>query len=606
MNYTAFRMLFTDLVSLVARLQPKRSTIMDTLPVEMVSYILRYVDVLSWARARVGHRLFHVDTQRECARRVAEGRQEYPAAQVCVYCFCNVEHAKKRRSCNTCGALYCSSPCRKWHRNNNHKNKQTRCCLRCWLTVGTYSPLFAMVHGYRYRIPKDQIDTRKRVANLLASGVLCNTCHESHRKWANDTHSQQIADDHEAVRIVKNQKEHESDIAARHAHNYQLIKLSRLDVARRRTVTTVEWLCAQPRHLRDRESYAEALENACERGNDALVYALLQRGAPYENVCLELACLYNHVSLVHMLLPNAQCQPSANDSNSLRVAARDGHTKIVCTLLRDGRANPSACQNAALVYAAKNGHTDVLSALLGDSRVDPTRGDVLRASLHSRNERTVSVLLADERIRHDFATTGDPYDLIDVAIRRRLWTIMGHLLVALEPIQCGAIVSRLHVEEQHQYALYCLRHSMRLEGMRWLRRAAQDYNIAALECGHQEREAGNVEMAVHYYLMAIRNSGSLPSAEGLYWCAVATGDCGQDARAVDYLQKAIGREQHLASMVRLGEYYAHRRGSGTVVPYDMRRARDLWKQVITDRRTGTFTADAQRLLDETIARRCNY
>lgn len=578
---------------------------MDTLPFEMVAHILGYTDVLSWARAQVSHRLFHVDTQRERARRDADGRRRYPAPSVCLHCFWNVENVKKLRLCKTCNGQYCSAACRREHRWNDH-NKHVRGCLRCWFTVGTYSPLFAMARGCRYHVPKDQIETRKRVANLLAARVLCTLCHERHEKWAFGTRGQRTADDQEVARIVERQRMRKSDIVARVAHNKRVILLSDLYVTRRRTVATLAWLGTQRHSLKDFDSYTEALHNACRRGNDGLVYALLQRGTPYNDVYLELACQHGHGSLVAMLLKNAHCQPSANASSSVRLAASGGHTNIVCALLRDGRADPGASNNEALMLAAKYGYTDVVRALLADRRVDPTQGDVLKAAVQGCRKHSVFALLADKRIVRDFSSKGGALDIVDIAVVNSEWTIMGYLLLALPLAQRDAIVDLFSVETRYQYALYLLRWSMRFDGMRLMRRVAEEYNLAALECGHQEREAGHVEMAVHYYEMATRNDHSWIPGEGFYWCAVVMGDCGQHARAVDYLHKALGRGPHLASMVRLGEYYAHLRGSDAVVTYDIQRARDLWKKVFQSQGSNTHTADARRLLDATIARCVNW
>lgn len=495
-----------------------------------------------------------------------------------------------------CAARYCSPACRQWHHNNDHCKAHTRHCVRCWRLVGTYSPLFAQLHDRKYHIPKDRIVTQQRVSNLLASGVLCSACHDSHEQWAVDTKScHKVPDAAQVEGIIQRAGARTRDADECVEHNKRLLKESCREPTRQNVVSQLLWLRTQPRHLKDDKQYYKAFWNACVVGNEGLAYELLQRDAPYTAKHFECACYNGPEALVAMLLKDTRCIPSANKSSSMQYAAFKGHATIVSALLRDGRADPSACANKALRIAAKNGHASVVRLLLSDTRVDPTLGKALANAVRHNKADVVAALLSDHRVAEHFVQ--NELDLLDEAGRWKRWAIMEHLLGAMEPDRGDAFVSRLDREGRYQHGMHVLQ-SSRDDAMRWLRSAARaGHTRAALLCGHYEREAGNVESALQYYDQPDRIIIEEECGQRFYWCAVTTGDCGQHVRAMDYLHKAV-RCEDMPSMVRLGEYYAHLRGAGAT-RLDMVRARQLWMTVIRARFTGTYKQEAQRLLDST-------
>ena len=112
------------------------------------------------------------------------------------------------------------------------------------------------------------------------------------------------------------------------------------------------------------------------------------------------ACDYNLVPEAAQLLACPGADPTWNDSNCLRVAARNEQTAIVQLLLADGRADPGAEKQEAICWASLDGYIDIVAALLADPRVDPTASDgwVLKASLYRGHPAVVALLKADPRM----------------------------------------------------------------------------------------------------------------------------------------------------------------------------------------------------------------
>lgn len=78
---------------------------------------------------------------------------------------------------------------------------------------------------------------------------------------------------------------------------------------------------------------------------------------------------------VEQMLEHVFMDPSANDSEALRLASAGGHANVVRLLLDDGRSDPAALDGEALIEASRFGHLDVIELLLGDPRVTPAVRD---------------------------------------------------------------------------------------------------------------------------------------------------------------------------------------------------------------------------------------
>jgi len=82
-----------------------------------------------------------------------------------------------------------------------------------------------------------------------------------------------------------------------------------------------------------------------------------------------------HTEVVRALLGDLRVNPSANDNYSIRVASQHGWTEVVKELMKDNRVDPSALNNVAIHVASANGHLETVRELLRDSRVDPSIKD---------------------------------------------------------------------------------------------------------------------------------------------------------------------------------------------------------------------------------------
>ena len=73
------------------------------------------------------------------------------------------------------------------------------------------------------------------------------------------------------------------------------------------------------------------------------------------------ACRNGNINIVKQLL--SQVDPSANDNEAIKWAARMGRQDVVKLLLKDSRVDPSARDNYAIRWAAQNGHKEVVELL---------------------------------------------------------------------------------------------------------------------------------------------------------------------------------------------------------------------------------------------------
>jgi len=104
------------------------------------------------------------------------------------------------------------------------------------------------------------------------------------------------------------------------------------------------------------------------------------------------ACRNGNINIVKQLL--SQVDPSANDNEAIKWAARMGRQDVVKLLLKDSRVDPSAQDNFAIRWAARMGRKDVVQLLLKDPRVDPSAKDnyAIRWAAQNGHKEVVELL----------------------------------------------------------------------------------------------------------------------------------------------------------------------------------------------------------------------
>jgi ankyrin repeat protein len=148
----------------------------------------------------------------------------------------------------------------------------------------------------------------------------------------------------------------------------------------------------------------QAIRLAARNGHVAVVERLLQdeRVDPSAegNYAVQFAAINGHVAVVERLLRDVRVDPSADDNLALRWAAREGHIAVVDRLLHDARIDPSANDNYAVRLAAVRGHVAVVERLLRDDRVDPSAEDyhAVRWAAENGHLAVVDRLLQDSRV----------------------------------------------------------------------------------------------------------------------------------------------------------------------------------------------------------------
>lgn len=75
------------------------------------------------------------------------------------------------------------------------------------------------------------------------------------------------------------------------------------------------------------------------------------------------ACDYRYAEVVKVLLNDHSVDPSINNNQAIRYAARRGYSEIVQLLLDHPRVNPTADRDFAIRLAYKFKHTEVVKLL---------------------------------------------------------------------------------------------------------------------------------------------------------------------------------------------------------------------------------------------------
>lgn len=113
--------------------------------------------------------------------------------------------------------------------------------------------------------------------------------------------------------------------------------------------------------------------NAVRLGDSVTIYDFLDNASPdilpdTYNKALQLAVLYNHLSIISTLLDDRRVNPGADNNCALLLAATSGFLGIVKRLLQDQRVDPAAWDNLAYFQALKRGHHEIVVLLLNHYR----------------------------------------------------------------------------------------------------------------------------------------------------------------------------------------------------------------------------------------------
>lgn len=113
-----------------------------------------------------------------------------------------------------------------------------------------------------------------------------------------------------------------------------------------------------------------------------------------DNEPIRTAAKYGIFETVRLLLQHPAVDPSVNDNEPIRIAAKYGHTKVVDCLLKHKAVDPAALKNDALRMAIDEGHYDTVRCLLEDPRVDPAEksGQFLFSALRLKHTNIVNLL----------------------------------------------------------------------------------------------------------------------------------------------------------------------------------------------------------------------
>jgi ankyrin repeat protein len=146
---------------------------------------------------------------------------------------------------------------------------------------------------------------------------------------------------------------------------------------------TVVLSACQSLSVRDKAIDYLALRDAATLGDEVLVKALLERGAPVEPLHIDAA---------------GELTLGVAESNSpLQLAAESGHIEVVRMILKFNPWVDHRCCDSptALGYAARGGYTAIVQMLL-DAGADPNlrcgTGTALEEAIKSGNPETISVL----------------------------------------------------------------------------------------------------------------------------------------------------------------------------------------------------------------------
>jgi ankyrin repeat protein len=101
-----------------------------------------------------------------------------------------------------------------------------------------------------------------------------------------------------------------------------------------------------------------------------------------------------------MLLEHPKIDPSANENEAVRCAAKHGHAQVVELLLKHPNVDPSTNDNYAIRYAATYGHAQVVGLLLEHPKVYPSANynEAIREAINGSHWAVVDLLLNNPKM----------------------------------------------------------------------------------------------------------------------------------------------------------------------------------------------------------------
>ena len=118
--------------------------------------------------------------------------------------------------------------------------------------------------------------------------------------------------------------------------------------------------------------FPKLFKYCCIQDNEILAEMMLIRSnVKMENDYLTVACEYNSIHILRLLIRCNVVDLSKNESECVRVAAKFGSLSICRELLKYENVDPGAMKNAAIRIAVKKGNTGILKCLLESPKTDP-------------------------------------------------------------------------------------------------------------------------------------------------------------------------------------------------------------------------------------------
>jgi hypothetical protein len=105
----------------------------------------------------------------------------------------------------------------------------------------------------------------------------------------------------------------------------------------------------------------------------------------FNSIALIKAFEFSKPEVVRLLLEDGRAGPAANESESIRIAARSPgcSLEVVGLLLDDGRADPNANNYEAAKWACWNADTSLCNFLFVDDRFQPSMTDLKEIYLNT-------------------------------------------------------------------------------------------------------------------------------------------------------------------------------------------------------------------------------
>lgn len=147
-----------------------------------------------------------------------------------------------------------------------------------------------------------------------------------------------------------------------------------LAACRHNRINIVKWLVVD-KQMDPNDNTNIVLRTACCYNSPPIVEFLLSCpniDPTYSDGMFNIVVSRNHQEIVSLLLQDSRIDPSIDDNQAIKTAAKNGYLEIVKLLLQDPRVDPCADNNYALYYAEQNGHTEIAQLIRQDKRYHDT------------------------------------------------------------------------------------------------------------------------------------------------------------------------------------------------------------------------------------------